>query len=327
MLKRNHTRLCASAAIAAALALPLTPLLAQSAPAPVMVEPAPVLTIPATPPPAAAQPTPAQPTIVLPTELPQTAPPPATVTTPERTTAPAATRTERAAPAPATTRAERAAPRAAAPADPAPAPVVEDAEPAVAEAVPETVAEPIAPLAASEPVATEPAPADQDNSLLFGATVLAAIAALVLAIWGFMAIGRRRPVDRKAAAMIERPAVAPREPMVQPALAEPVPAVAPSVSPLRSVAPAPSMAHTGAAVPLPRTMPATFEERDALMKRMIAARPDRANPFKSPIQRYHRAKLIMQSLGRDFGQAEPWIDLSQYPQNWPELANRKHAAA
>ena len=70
----------------------------------------------------------------------------------------------------------------------------------------------------------------------------------------------------------------------------------------------------------------TFEERDALMRKMIAAKPDRANPFKSPIQRYHRAKLIMQSLGRDFGDADPWIDLSQYPQNWPELARRSQAA-
>ena len=34
----------------------------------------------------------------------------------------------------------------------------------------------------------------------------------------------------------------------------------------------------------------------------------------------------MQSLGRDFGDTEPWIDLSQYPQNWPEL-QRRHVAA
>jgi hypothetical protein len=87
------------------------------------------------------------------------------------------------------------------------------------------------------------------------------------------------------------------------------------------------MAHSGAAVPLPSRMPATFEERDALIRRMIEAKPDRANPFTSPIQRRKRAKLILQSLGRDFGEVEPWIDLSQYPANWPELAGRKHAAA
>jgi hypothetical protein len=324
MMKRNHTILCASAAIAAALALPTTPLFAQVAPAPTTVAPEPVLTIPTTPPPA-----PAQTTIILPTELPQTSPPPASVTTPERTTPPSAVRTERAAPATTTTRTERAAASATprvAPADPAPAPVVEEAAPVAAETAPETIAEPVAPLAVSEPVAAR-TPADNDNTNQLGIAILAAIAALGLAIWGFIAIGRRRPVDRKAAAMIERPVVKPREPVVQPVLAEPVPTVAPSVSPLRTVAPAPSMAHSGASVPLPRTMPATFEERDALIRRMIEAKPDRANPFQAPLQRRRRAKLILQSLGADFSDRDPWIDLSQYSQNWPELANRKHAAA
>ena len=87
------------------------------------------------------------------------------------------------------------------------------------------------------------------------------------------------------------------------------------------------MTHTGAAVALPSKMPATFEERSALIDRMVAAKPDRANPFKSPIQRRHRAKLILQSLGADFSDREPWIDLSQYPANWPELARRNTAAA
>ena len=80
-------------------------------------------------------------------------------------------------------------------------------------------------------------------------------------------------------------------------------------------------------MPLPRTMPATFAERDALIKKMIAAKPDRANPFNSYAQRAKRAKLILQSLGTDFSDRDPWIDLSQYTANWPELAGRKHAAA
>jgi hypothetical protein len=318
MLKRNHTLLCASAAIAAALALPATPLFAQVAPEPTTVAPEPVLTIPTTPPPA-----PAQTTIVLPTELPQTTTPPASVTATERTTGPTTTRTVRAA-APAAPLASRV--RAAAPADPAPAPIVEEAAPVAAETAPETIAEPVAPLAASEPV-TARTPADNDNTNQLGIAILAAIAALALTIWGFIAIGRRRPADRKAAAMIERPVVASREPVTQPVIAEPVPTVAPSVSQLRTAAPAPSMAHSGASVPLPPTMPATFEERDALIRRMIAAKPDRANPFKAPLQRRRRAKLILQSLGADFSDREPWMDLSQYSQNWPELANRKHAAA
>ena len=105
---------------------------------------------------------------------------------------------------------------------------------------------------------------------------------------------------------------------------------APTVTPLATARPraaTPSLAHSGAAVALPSRMPATFAERDALLKRMIAAKPDRANPFTTPKARLKRARLILQSLGRDFGGQEPWIDLSQYPSNWPEAANRKTAAA
>jgi hypothetical protein len=322
MMKRNHTRLCASAAIAAALALPATPLLAQMAPAPTTVAPDPVLVIPTTP-----TAPPPQPTIVLPTELPDTAPPaetvaepvPATTTT---TTTPTARPTERTAP-----RAAAPAPQprtdAAAPVAPEPVAAGEDLAPVAADVAPETAA----PVAASEPV-TRAAPADNDNTAQLGVAILAGIAALALAIWGFVAIGRRRPVDRKAAAIIERPVAAPSVPVAaQPLAAEPVPAVTPSVSPLRPATPAASMAHSGASVPLPSRMPATFEERDALLKRMIEAKPDRANPFTSPLQRRKRARLILQSLGRDFGETEPWIDLSQYSQNWPELAGRKNAAA
>jgi len=166
---------------------------------------------------------------------------------------------------------------------------------------------------------------------MFGIMVIAAIAALVLAIWGFIAIGRRRSPARRVATRVERPTIKHPAPIHAETAREPEPettsfAAPATPTPINTMAPAPSMAHTGASVPLPRSMPASFEERDALMRRMIAAKPDRANPFKSPIQRYHRAKLIMQSLGRDFGDTDPWIDLSQYPQNWPELARRSQAA-
>jgi len=333
MMKRNHTPLTATAAIVAALALAPTPLLAQAVEIPTdTVIIAPQTTTPAAPPPID------QPTVVAPAATPQTAPPPTMTTTPKPTTS-TTTTTERtttttratpstraAAPAPAP-RARAAAPAAAAPstADTVPAPVVD-----------ETVTAPIAPIASSEPV-TEPEAAPSTapgggDAVMFGIMVLAAIAALVLAIWGFIAIGRRRPVARRAATpVVERPKIQHPAPIHAETAREPEPettsfAAPATPTPINTVAPAPSMAHTGAAVPLPRTMPATFEERDALMRRMIAAKPDRANPFKSPIQRYHRAKLIMQSLGRDFGDTEPWIDLSQYPQNWPEL-QRRHVAA
>jgi hypothetical protein len=85
--------------------------------------------------------------------------------------------------------------------------------------------------------------------------------------------------------------------------------------------------HAGAAVALPRELPESYEEREALFRRMVDARPDRANPFTDRKARMKRARLIMQSIGRDFGEADPWIDLSQYPNNWPELASKRSAAA
>lgn len=308
MMKQRHTRFCASAAIAAVLALSSTPLLAQVAEIPSPVAPQPELVTPESPPPA-----PVEPTVVAPPPSPEAAPQPTVSrqsTTPTATT----TRTERVA-APARQPAARV--RTAAPADPARQAVVSESAPVNAE----PVAEPLAPLAVEEPAA-EPAPVESGNSMLVGLTVLGAAAALILAIWGFIAIGRRRPISKRAVPVVERPVVTRAEPV--PPLADPRPLGGHAAW---ATAPAASMAHSGASVPLPRTMPATFEERDALIKRMIAAKPDRANPFTSPIQRRKRAKLILQSLGRDFGDTEPWIDLSQYPQNWPEVARNRYAAA
>ncbi len=59
---------------------------------------------------------------------------------------------------------------------------------------------------------------------------------------------------------------------------------------------------------------------------MVAARPDKANPFTDRRQRAKRARLIMQSLGVTFDR-QPLIDLSQYPNNWPEAARRYRQAA
>ncbi|MBO9602658.1 MAG: hypothetical protein J7496_09155 [Novosphingobium sp.] len=83
----------------------------------------------------------------------------------------------------------------------------------------------------------------------------------------------------------------------------------------------------GASVDLPAKRPETYEEREALFKRMVEAKPDKANPFTDRRARMKRARLIIASLGRDFGDARPWIDLSQYPNNWPELARRYPQAA
>jgi hypothetical protein len=168
----------------------------------------------------------------------------------------------------------------------------------------------------AEPAAPSTTVPTNDNSALI-ATVLAALVVFALALWGFVAIGRRKRADERfAVPVLERPIVAEREPLT----------AAPAERP-RVPTPAPSMAHGGASVPLPRRLPESFEERDALLKRMIDARPDRANPFTNRRARLRRARLILQSLDRDFGDTKPWIDLSQYPQNWPELSRNQYAAA
>ena len=321
MLKRNHTPLYAGAAIAAALAFSPTSRLAQAVEAPVAPAPQPVMA-PEAPPTTVmtsspvVQQTPTE--VVAPAENAPPSEPAAAAAaiarTPTTTTrTPAIRRSGPASPAPVD-----------APADSAPAAATDTSEPPVAPPAAE-----IEPLAAAAPVAepVEPTVGEDSTDTLLAA-LLGGLAVLALAIWGFVAIGRRKPADRQAAENIERPVVPAVAAAAAPEaiVAEP-PAAAPSVSPIRTVTPAPSMMHSGASVPLPRTMPESFEERDALIKRMVAAKPDRANPFTDYKARLKRARLIVQSLGRDFGDTEPWIDLSQYPQNWPELAHRRHAAA
>ncbi len=85
--------------------------------------------------------------------------------------------------------------------------------------------------------------------------------------------------------------------------------------------------HTGASVALPAKAPEDPEQREALLRRMTEAKPDRANPFTARKARRHRAKLILASLGRRFADGPPKMDLSQYPNNWPELAQRSRQVA
>jgi hypothetical protein len=92
-------------------------------------------------------------------------------------------------------------------------------------------------------------------------------------------------------------------------------------SPVRGALPS-----DGASVDLPAKLPESYEERSALLDKMAEAKPDKANPFTDRRQRLRRARLIMQSLGHTF-EREPRIDLSQYPNNWPELARQYHKAA
>jgi hypothetical protein len=327
MTNRTHSLRHAGSAIAAALAIASTPSLAQDVAAPFPAAPAPVIVVPDIPPPTAPAPV-----IVLPAEQPPTVQPvPETsAETPEPQPTPSsvakATRTSTAAPAPRAVAepAARTASPAVAASEPAALPPVTTAQP--------VAVEPVAPPATAEPTRT----AANDNTGLV-ALALGAFAFLALAIWGFVAIGRRKPIRRYAAQQVAPNAVpmAPTPVVSETAqVREPMAVVPRGESGLSGPAFAPrpavvsgALPPAGASVALPARAPQDYAERDALMKRMIAAKPDRANPFTDRGARTKRARLILQSLGRDFGETEPWIDLSQYPNNWPELARKRSAAA
>lgn len=334
MTKRTHLSHCAIPAIVAALALGSTPLLAQDAAAPSVVVPPPVSAPPVTTSAPAPIPAPApapEPETVM-TSNPVVQDVPREIVVPDVPAQAAPEPVAEAAPAPETSPAPRVASAAsAAPESVAPADMTTPDEAIVPPVAPVTV-DPVGPEAAPLPVSDTAEPAS-DASLGLLAALLGAIAVVALAVWGFVAIGRRRHGRAPMAAavpVVERPTVAERQ--AEPAAAAPLATREATVTPLASprataTASTGGMAHTGAAVSLPGRVPESFEERDALLRRMIEAKPDRANPFVSPLQRRKRARLILQSLGRDFGEAEPWIDFSQYPSNWPELAARKRAAA
>lgn len=350
---------CATAAIAAVLALGSTGLIAQAAvpepgavpgpttvqsPPPVVMQPAPV-TVPVQSAPAP------QPTIVAPgadilsgvaptTSAPSQAQAPvaAAPVTPDT---PTATQTRRTAAAPApTTRSPTAATSMAASAPPAEEAITTDrtaTEPFAPEVEPVFVP-PVALDSADAPEADATAIRGPDLLDLAGYTIAAL---LFIALIAFIFRTSRKPKRYAAkpaqARPIERREPLPAAPPVQTAVPQ-----APLVPPVDStafaaqqstVAPMATyrrdpVAGRGGAVPLPRHVPESFAERDALVKRMVAASPDRANPFRSYKARAHRAKLILQSIGHHFTDRDPWIDLSAYPDIWPEVANRRfpHAA-
>lgn len=222
--------------------------------------------------------------------------------------------------------------------------------PVVVAQIPEAT---IAPMARSADEAS-----DDRTELLLGA-LLAALAAGGLG--AVILSGRRRRAKAGAVPLIERPRVEQAEPAVVDSnpprggtvqstaftVAAPVarehPRPAPASVTTASVfaaqanaarsghaslaAQGSGLSHAGAAIALPRTLPASVEERRALVERMVAARPDRANPFRTPKARRHRARLIMQCIGRTFENKKSRIDFSQYALNWPELAQNRNAAA
>ena len=335
MMTRTLLARCAPLAIAASAALPVLPAVAQDATAadPVIVIP------PAEIAPVATTQAPA-PVIVLPAPTPAIAEPAQTAAAPteaavaeQPVAAPAArTTTRRSAPvaAPAVTAVQPVDEAVAAPVAAAPAMPMASAVDA-AEAVPVT-----------EHLATN---TDGTNEAL----IAGLLGALGLAAVGGVAVAASRRRRRRTENVDEVSYDAIEEPHVeQPVAHEPIairtpePAFSTPVVPATSFAaavPAPVMAQaaaptrsdgarvTGDPVALPAEVPQTFEERDALLKELVAAEPDRANPFTGVRARARRAKLIMQSLGQDFQSRKPRIDLSEYTNRWPALRGWQPATA
>lgn len=324
MMTRTLLARCAPLAIAASAALPSIPAIAQDGAIaePVIVLPEPV-PVPVDAPSAAPSPA-----IVLPEPAAEPAPVAATPQAePVRARTPAAATAQPSASRPVATRATGSAPieRTVVPAAETQASV---SAAAVAPALP-TEAGPVA----DEPVAVvanDNATSEIALASLLGAAGLGAVGAVAYAA---SRRRRRRALDNEL-----DPEGLAREPVNAGQTVEPTPALV-GVGPAPVAAafaapvaakpsPAPKTAlASGDPIALPAEVPETFEERDALLKELVAAEPDKANPFTSPKARARRAKLIIQSLARDFTSRKPRIDLSEYTNRWPALRGWHPATA
>lgn len=295
----------AATAIAAVLALTAAPALSQETAAPPLDGPiVNVAPVAASPPAVAADPAPA-PVIMLP-DPPAEEPAPVVEAQQAAPVAAPAARVRPGSSEPVARAAPQAPPAAAAPSEPEP---LAQADPPVEEDFAPLAAQP-----AAEPFALAAPTAEQSRDIT--GYLIAAFAALLALIAALVAFAARR--RRRSSRALAREAERARQPEPRPIVPEPAPMAAQVTEHDR--APAPTLRSTAAAVPLPARVPDSFEERDALIRRMVDAPPDRANPFTDRRARLKRARLILQSLGRRFGDAKPWIDLRDYPENWPEFA-------
>jgi len=317
MKKTRHLIASAPIAIAAMAALHTTAAGAQEAPTIVLDIPeeapaastAPV--VPSTAPVATTSPVPAPITVQLPEPEPVAEPPVVNEAEPV-----------------ATTQTTRAATREA----PAPVAATQQAEPTTAPfANSELEAAGQQPLAAatapeSATPAAELTPVQDPVSDGSGAALLFALLAVGgVGLAAFLLFRSRRRKRDEEVPVIEQPVVA--EPLSRDTgtvgttyNSEPAPAMrAEPITPMTS--------NKDVAVELPSEAPRNPAERDRLLKRMIDAKPDRANPFASHKARAKRARLILQSLGTRFTDRKPGIDLSQYTNVWPELRGWRPATA
>ena len=336
MKHQKHIQWSATAAIAAALALSATPLAAQSTDAPVADAPAvpippaePALAAPANPAPASA------PAIVVPDVSTAPAASGAAAAEPEPAPVTAATTTttvktaRSAAPAArSTTGTTRSTTTRAAATPAAAAPVT--AMPAPANDVAPSPDESVAPVATAPTRAPQPTPTQTNDVVGTLGVILLALLALAILAAGLLFLRRRHPVagEVEETPVVTDSAKEPSPVYAAEPMAEPIaPVAAPTPLRRRDANPfAGALPSDGAAVDLPAKVPDSYEERSALLKRMVEARPDRANPFTDRKARLRRARLILQSLGTTF-EREPLIDLSQYPNNWPELQRPRYEAA
>jgi len=354
MRNTQHHLRSAPIAIAAMLALGSTPAFAQTAPeaSPTAQTSNPiVLKLPVAPPTAAPSPAPAAPVTATPTVQPVPKPtivldvPPAPAEAESQADESAPMQSAKPAPAEAAQsesapQRSEAAPRAEATAsEPAPvaAPMAGGSDTPISSpaetSLPADEAVAAAPAPVVESAAVDPAPDIDRNWVALIALALVGLIPIGLAFLAFAWFRRRthRAGELDMETVVCEPAPVPTAPSASvPVEAAAEPVAEPEPAPVRDDVvradrelPAPSLPATGAAVPLPAELPESFEERDALLKRMIAARPDRANPFRSTKARARRARLILQSLGRRFDNVKPRIDLSEYAANWPTLARRR----
>lgn len=323
MTKHCHLFASAPVAIAAMTALPLTPAAAQEAPE-IVLDTQPIVMPTTSPAPATSalvmqssptvQPVPATPVV-------EAAPEVTSVTAQQEDAAPTST-SRRSSPDAVTV-------TAAAPARTITTNVAE--EPRLDGASTDAV-EPMSAAAAVPVAESGPAPAPiEDNSQ--SALIMALLTAGAIGLAALLLVMARRK-RRVKTPQIERPIVA-REASATPPIIDREPVVTAydepgeRVTPTETVYPAyeTPASTNGAAVPLPAELPRSKAERRNLLQRMIAAKPDRANPFVSHKARAKRARLILQSIGTRFTDRKPGIDISQYANVWPELRGWRPAAA
>lgn len=326
MNKAKYILRCAPIAIAAVAALPATMAGAQQTVEPVIIleDPAP------------AQTTQSSPTIVLP-EPDTTVSSPSTATDPAATSAATST-AEPARSAATESTAEPASTRELAADEPVsssarrdasvqrPAASTSDVTPMVDRAMSDLgEAPPIADGAEMAPAIPLNASAEPVRDTSGAAILFGFLAALAVAAIAFLAMRRRRSVIKVPE--IERPIVRTPSPAAVVPVIDREPRVTSFDEPMRVDPGRGEAMATTAAVPLPTRLPDSYEERDALLRRMVDAEPDRANPFRSRRARARRARLILQSLDRRFERRKPRIDLSQYTNNWPALRGWHPATA